>query len=166
MAEQGGECGARWSGRVRHPIDLPKGLPHDDPGAELREVRSRCVEGCPRADAWSGVARSTGCRTSSSVLKIAVVQRQRKGIASGSTRPYGATQDGTTTSADDPPRQHPGRRTRVHTKALPATTRLPPGISSPDGSDPHWPAQRRLSGCGVGLAALRVQRVAAEQDKC
>ncbi|CAA9383741.1 MAG: hypothetical protein AVDCRST_MAG66-497, partial [uncultured Pseudonocardia sp.] len=27
-----------------------------------------CVEGCPRAAAWSGYARSTGCRTSPVVV--------------------------------------------------------------------------------------------------
>ncbi len=52
---------------VWHPIDLPPGLPHGDPGAELHEVVAGRVEGCPRVAAWSGYVRSTGCHTSPSV---------------------------------------------------------------------------------------------------
>lgn len=46
-------------------------------------------------------------------FKIVVVQRQRKGITSGSTPPHTAIRDGTQTRADDPSRQQPERRTRV-----------------------------------------------------
>jgi hypothetical protein len=48
---------------VWHPIDLPGGLPHVGPGAEPDDARADSVEGCPRADVWSGCARSTGCHT-------------------------------------------------------------------------------------------------------
>ena len=59
---------------MRHPVDLPRGLPRDDPGAELHEARRGSVEGCPRAAAWSGCARSTGCRTSPVVGQDQVVR--------------------------------------------------------------------------------------------
>jgi hypothetical protein len=65
----GYKCGGAGPGvdRVWHPIDLPPGLPHDGPGAELHEAITSCVEGCPRAVVWSGYARPTGCHTSPSV---------------------------------------------------------------------------------------------------
>ena len=34
------------------------------PGGRAARHEERCVEGCPQAVAWSGYARSTGCRTS------------------------------------------------------------------------------------------------------
>ena len=46
------------------PRRPPRGLPHAVPGAELHESAAGCVEGCPRADARSGCARSTGCHAS------------------------------------------------------------------------------------------------------
>jgi len=65
MAEPLGGAVVRWWRRQgaasRRP---PGGLPRDDPGAELHEVGSRLSEGCPRAAARTGDARSTGCRTS------------------------------------------------------------------------------------------------------
>jgi hypothetical protein len=54
-------------GRVWHPPGLPPGLPHASPGAELCDLRAGPVEGCPRAAAWSGSARPTGCHTATSV---------------------------------------------------------------------------------------------------
>jgi len=36
-----------WMARVRHPVDLPEGLPHGVPGAELREVGWRFRRGLP-----------------------------------------------------------------------------------------------------------------------
>ena len=38
---------------VRHPVDLPEGLPHDVPGEGLNEARCGCAEGRPRAVARS-----------------------------------------------------------------------------------------------------------------
>ena len=43
-----------------HPDDLPEGYHADARGQSLRGVGRGCVEGCPRASAWLGVARSTG----------------------------------------------------------------------------------------------------------
>jgi len=43
-----------------HPDDLPGGLPHGAPGAELSEVGRRLRRGPPGGTAWSGCARSTG----------------------------------------------------------------------------------------------------------
>jgi hypothetical protein len=45
----------------------PGGLPHASPGAEPDDAHTSSVEGCPRAAAWSGCARSTGCHDSPSV---------------------------------------------------------------------------------------------------
>ncbi len=45
----------------------PGGLPHASPGAEPDDAHTSSVEGCPRAAAWSGCARSTGCHASPSV---------------------------------------------------------------------------------------------------
>jgi hypothetical protein len=42
-----------YLGRVWYPIDLPKGLPHGNPGAEPDDAGAGSVEGCPRAAAWS-----------------------------------------------------------------------------------------------------------------
>jgi hypothetical protein len=50
-------------GRVWHPAGLPQGLPHGSPGAEPNDARTTPAEGCPRAAAWSGYARPTGCHT-------------------------------------------------------------------------------------------------------
>ena len=67
MASQVSYCGAAGAVGVASPR-LPKtGLPHVSPGAEPGSTRFGCVEGCPRADVWSGGARSTGCPTSHSV---------------------------------------------------------------------------------------------------
>ena len=53
------------------------------PGGRARQIGSRCVEGRPRVVAWSGVARSTGCRTSPSlgpeVRHQNALTRQRSG---------------------------------------------------------------------------------------
>jgi hypothetical protein len=54
-------------GRVWHPPGLPPGPPHASPGAEPCDARAGPVEGCPRAAAWSGSARPTGCHTTTSV---------------------------------------------------------------------------------------------------
>jgi hypothetical protein len=68
-----------WMARVRHPVDLPEGLPHGVPGAELREVGwrfrrglppsrravGRCqVDGMPHEHLVCGLAEQTrsGCR--------------------------------------------------------------------------------------------------------
>jgi hypothetical protein len=63
----GHKHGLGWVDRVRHPVDLPPGLPHGDPGTELTEVAAGRIEGCPRIAARSGSARSTGCPTNPSV---------------------------------------------------------------------------------------------------
>jgi hypothetical protein len=39
---------------VWHLLDLPKGLPHHSPGAELDDARTSSIESCPRAAVWSG----------------------------------------------------------------------------------------------------------------
>jgi hypothetical protein len=49
--------------RVWHLVDLPQGLPHGSPGAELDDARTGHVEGCPRAAVWSGCAKPTRCHT-------------------------------------------------------------------------------------------------------
>jgi hypothetical protein len=54
-------------GRVRHPADLPEGYHTAPQGQSWTRPAGCCVEGCPRGAAWSGCARSTGCRTSPSV---------------------------------------------------------------------------------------------------
>jgi hypothetical protein len=56
-------CDWAWASRVRHPADLPQGLPRDSPGAEPHDARTGSVKGCPWAAAWSGCARPTGCHT-------------------------------------------------------------------------------------------------------
>lgn len=61
-----GHKGLLWHGlggqRVasRQP---PRGLPHRIPGAEPDDACVGTAEGCPRAAARSGCARSTGCHT-------------------------------------------------------------------------------------------------------
>jgi hypothetical protein len=45
--------------RVWHPPTYPQGLPHGAPGADPRGARTRSVEGCPWAAAWSGCRRDT-----------------------------------------------------------------------------------------------------------
>jgi hypothetical protein len=54
---------ARSSGQGVASHRPPGGLPHVSPGAEPDDARADSVEGCPRADVWSGCARSTGCHT-------------------------------------------------------------------------------------------------------
>jgi hypothetical protein len=56
-------CWVGWAG-VWRPLDLPQGLPHASPGAEPDNAPADSVEGCPRAGARSGCARSTGRHTS------------------------------------------------------------------------------------------------------
>lgn len=57
----------RVADRVWHPVDLPSGLPHGAPGAELPQAITGRVEGCPRDTARSDSVRSTGCHTAPSV---------------------------------------------------------------------------------------------------
>jgi hypothetical protein len=47
MADTGAKPPARWVGWVRHPADLPQGLPHATPGAEPRDARTGLVEAAP-----------------------------------------------------------------------------------------------------------------------
>jgi hypothetical protein len=49
---------------VRHPIDLPEGYHTTARGQSCTRSGRGRVEGCPRAAARSGCARSTRCRTS------------------------------------------------------------------------------------------------------
>jgi hypothetical protein len=56
-------CGVDQIDRVWHPIGLPQGRYHAPAQGQSRTGRSSPVEGCPRAGAWSGYARPTGCHT-------------------------------------------------------------------------------------------------------
>ncbi len=49
---------------ARNPVDLPKGYHTPARGQSCTRSAAGSVEGCPRAGARSGCARSTGCRTS------------------------------------------------------------------------------------------------------
>ncbi len=64
---------------VRHPVDLPEGYHPAAQEAELYDVTAGCVEGCPRAAARSGDARSTGCRTSPGVVRRARADQRECG---------------------------------------------------------------------------------------
>jgi len=44
---------------VWHPVDLPEGYRTASRGQSCMTLAGGCVEGCPRAAARSGVARST-----------------------------------------------------------------------------------------------------------
>jgi hypothetical protein len=65
-------------GRVRHPIDLPPGLPHGSPGAELPEAVAGRVVGCPRGAVWSGSAKADGMPHGSQRARSSVVAGHRK----------------------------------------------------------------------------------------
>ena len=61
------------TGQVGRDVASPRspgGLPHASPGAEPDDAHTSSVEGCPRAAAWSGCARSTGCHPASTRFKI------------------------------------------------------------------------------------------------
>ena len=59
-------CGLwEWTDVASHRS--PRGLPRASPGAEPDDAHSSSVEGGPRAAAWSGCARSTGCHASPSM---------------------------------------------------------------------------------------------------
>ena len=45
---------------MRHPADLPKGLPHGDPGTELFDVMSSRAEGLPPGHRVVGLRQVDG----------------------------------------------------------------------------------------------------------
>ena len=73
-------AGLGWVDRVGHPVDLPPGLPHGDPGAELPESLTGRVEGCPRVAARSGLHQIDGMPHEPQRARSSVTVRQQKGI--------------------------------------------------------------------------------------
>jgi len=55
---------------VRHPVNLPRATTRR-PGAEVYEVASRRVEGCPRGRRAVGRSQVDGCRMSPGVVRKA-----------------------------------------------------------------------------------------------
>src|SRR5689334_13855094 len=104
--------------RAQHPADLPEGYHPPSQWQSWASPAGGGVEGCPRAVARSGCARSTGCRASPSVHKIKGRARHQKGTTRPGTGPYGVTRDGTATSGNGAPGYGRGAAVRIDTEAL------------------------------------------------
>jgi hypothetical protein len=103
---------------VWRPVDLPKGLPHDDPRQNFPTSAAGCVRGCPR-DAAVG-----RCQVGGTPHEPQLGQGQGAGPEAPErhhrTRHLSAraTRAGTATSKDKPPDYRPSSGVRIDTEEV------------------------------------------------
>jgi len=90
-------------GGVWHPIDLPEGLPHGAPGAELHDVGRRLRRGLPPGRRAVGRCQVDGMPHEPQRGPDQVPgRRHQKGTTAPGTCPYGVTRISTPTSRNRP----------------------------------------------------------------
>jgi len=104
---------------VWHPIDLPKGLPHDDPWAELHDVGRGLRRGLPPGRRAVGRCQVDGMPHEPQRGQDQVPgRRHQKGTTAPDTRPHGVTRTSTPTSRNSPAGYRSDRGIRFDTEVL------------------------------------------------